>query len=89
MIHQVPAIARSWKFRSDRPAFLLNKPCRTSATTHCGYRWLKISLAIYLIPALLVVLIVGAIGAFVVGVARFLSLFFDLRSNRSGTLPDA
>ena len=47
----------------------------------------KICLAIYLIPALLVVLIVGAIGTFVVGVVRFLSLFFDPRSNRSGTPP--
>ena len=89
MIHPLPSVARSWRCRSDSPAFLLDKPCRTSATTNYGYRLLKISLAIYLIPALLVVLIVGAIGAFVVGVVRFLSLFFDPRSNRSGTPPDA
>ena len=89
MIHQLRSNAGSWRSRSDNSAFLLNKPCRTSATTNCGYGLLKISLAIYLIPALLLVLIVGAIGTFVVGVVRFLSLFFDPRSNRSGTPPDA
>jgi len=89
MIHQLPSIARSCRSRSDSPAFLLTKPFRTSATTNSGYRRLKVSLAIYLIPALLVVLIVGTIGAVVVGIVRFLSLFFGPRSNRSGTPPDA
>ena len=65
MILQLPSVGLSSRSRPDSPAFVINKACRSSATTNCGYRLLKISLAIYLVPALLVVLIVGAIGAFV------------------------
>jgi len=56
---------------------VINKACGSSATTNCGYRLLKISLAIYLVPALLVVLLVGAIGALFVGSVRVICRFFD------------
>ena len=87
-ILQLPSVGLPSRSRPDRPAFVINKACGSSATTNCGYRLLKISLAIYLVPALLVVLLVGAIGALFVGSVRLICRFFDSSFNQSRTPPD-
>ena len=48
----------------------LGKPCAPSKSS-LGCRLIQMTLVLYLIPALLIVLLVGAVGILVVGVIRF------------------
>lgn len=56
------------------------KVCGPSALARCGYRFVKILLAIYLIPALLVVLLVGAVGILTIGCMSLFRRFLDRKS---------
>jgi len=74
MILQLPLINLFSRSRSDGLELLLDKESKRSAAARCGDRFVKSILAIYLIPALLVVLLVGIMGAIVVGFVRLLCL---------------
>jgi len=56
------------------PTVEVGEPSRASILVH---RIVKIVLAIYLIPALLIVLLVGVVGMLVLGVARLFSRLLD------------
>jgi len=87
MILRFPLINLFSRTRPDGRESLVNKESTPSTASCRGYRLVKIALAIYLIPALLVVLLVGAIGALVVGFVRFLCLVGS-RSDPPGNSPD-
>ena len=49
----------------------LGESCSPSKKSSLGCRLIQMTLALYLIPAFLIVLLVGAVGILVVGVIRF------------------
>ena len=49
----------------------LSESCSPSKKSSLGCRLIQMTLALYLIPAFLIVLLVGAVGILVVGVIRF------------------
>jgi hypothetical protein len=81
MILQLPLVSLFSRFRSDSSAPSPVNACVSSRATSFGYRLIKISLAIYLIPALLIVLLVGALGVLILGVVRFFSRLLDAKSD--------
>jgi hypothetical protein len=48
-----------------------DESCAPSKQSSLGYRLIQIALALYLIPAFLIVLLVGVVGILVIGVIRF------------------
>ena len=60
---------------------VLDGSCVPSTSTNLACRLVQIALALYLIPALLIVLLVGAVGMLVVGIVR---LFIRLPGATAG-----
>jgi hypothetical protein len=54
--------------RRSRPCQLVTK-ANLLAGGHAG-RWIQIALALYLLPALLVVLVIGVVGIMILAVSR-------------------
>jgi hypothetical protein len=72
---------------------VLGGSCAPSTSTNLASRLVQIALALYLIPALLIVLLVGAVGMLVVGMVRLFIRLLGATSGwseaRAGTYPPA
>ena len=64
--------------------------CAPSTSTNLACRLVQIALALYLIPALLIVLLVGAVGMLVVGMGRLFTRLLGSGNTipKMGTLAD-
>jgi len=70
MIPQSRLVSPFSHSRSYSSVLGLGEPCSPSKSS-LGCRLVQMTLALYLIPAFLIVLLVGAVGILVVGVIRF------------------
>jgi len=70
MIPQSRLVSPFSRSRSYSSVLGLGESCAPSKSS-LGCRLIQMTLALYLIPALLIVLLVGAVGILVVGVIRF------------------
>ncbi len=71
MIPQSRLVSPFSHSRSYSTVLGLSESCSPSKKSSLGCRLIQMSLALYLIPAFLIVLLVGAVGILLVGVIRF------------------
>jgi len=71
MITQSRLVSPFSHSRSSSSVLGLGESCSPSEKSSLGCRLIQMTLALYLIPAFLIVLLVGAVGILVVGVSRF------------------
>ena len=66
------------------PSTVLGGSCAPSTSTNLACRLVQIALALYLIPAFLIVLLVGAVGMLVVGMVRLFTRLLGATAGWSG-----
>jgi len=71
MIPQSRLVSPFSHSRSYSSVLGLGESCSPSKKSSLGCRLIQMTLALYLIPAFLIVLLVGAVGILVIGVVRF------------------
>ena len=71
MIPQLRLVSPHPHSRSNSSVLGPGESCAPSKESSLGCRLIQMTLALYLIPAFLIVLLVGAVGIMVVGVIRF------------------
>jgi len=71
MIPQSRLVSPFSHSRSSSSVLGLGASCSPSEKSSLGCRLIQMTLALYLIPAFLIVWLVGAVGILVVGVIRF------------------
>ncbi len=71
MISQSRLVSPFLHSRSSSSVIGLGESCSPSEKSSLRCRLIQMTLALYLIPAFLIVLLVGAVGILVVGVIRF------------------
>ena len=77
--------------RTPAASPVLDGSCAPSTSTNLACRLVQIALALYLIPAFLIVLLVGAVGMLVVGMGRLFTRLLGSGDTipKMGTLSDA
>ena len=77
MIPQFPSASSLTHVRSHRSVPVLDESRARITASSLGCRLVQVVLALYLIPALLVVLLVGAVGILIIGLARLFIRLLD------------
>jgi hypothetical protein len=77
MIPQFPSASALPGVRSHSPVPVLDEPRARITTSSLGCRLVQMVLALYLIPAFLVVLLVGAVGVLTIGLVRLFIRLLD------------
>jgi hypothetical protein len=73
MIPQFPSVSSFSHARSHSSVSVLGRSCAPATKSSLGCRLIQMTLALYLIPAFLIVLLVGVVGIVLVGVVRLLA----------------
>jgi hypothetical protein len=77
MIPQFPSASSLSGVRSHSSVPVLDEPRARITASSLGCRLVQMVLALYLIPALLVVLLVGAVGIVTIGLIRLFTRLLD------------
>lgn len=77
MIPQFPSASSLSRVRSHGVVPVLDEPRARITVSGLGCRLVQTALALYLIPAFLMVLLVGAVGIVTIGLVRLFSRLLD------------